>query len=370
MSNGIDLAGVEERSLASLGDTTRLKLALARARRGDRVTIGVIGGSITEGACATTPDRRWGDQVAAWWRATFPDTQVRYHNAGIGATGSLIAAHRVGALLALKPDLVVVEFGVNDPNEEASAESLEGLVRQILVSPHAPAVMVLYTMNALGGNAQEQHSRVALRYGLPQISFRDALWPEIQAGRAAWSDVEADEVHPNDQGHAYCARFVNRAVAQVLDALPADSELPPKPRGLPAPLISGVYQSAALLNRERLTPLACQGFREDIAAFGPCWVADEPGATITFGVDGTSLSALFWRIRGDTGIATAQVDDQPPVDLVAWFEATWGGHSAYERIAHNLPAGPHRLTITLTDRLPGDSAGHRFQLQAVLAAGR
>ena len=370
MSDSLDLAAIDARALVSLGDTTRLKLALARARRGERVTLGVIGGSITQGAKASVPELRWGERVAAWWRSTFPQAEVRFHNAGIGATGSLIAAHRVGALLALAPDVVVVEFAVNDPNDDDAAESLEGLVRQILASPKAPAVMLLYTMNSMGGNAQEQHGRVALRYGLPQVSFRDGLWPEVQASRLDWNQIEADEVHPNDEGHGWCARFVINAIAAVLERLPADSSLPAKPRRLPSPLISDTYQRAQLLNRERLTPLAVQGFREDLGAFGPCWMADEPGASITFEVDGTALSALFHRIKGDTGIATAQVDEWPPVDLVAWFDADWGGYSAYERLARDLPAGRHRLTITLTDRLPGSSAGHRFQLLGVLAAGR
>ena len=47
----------------------------------------------------------------------FPDTEVNYVNAGIGATNSYLAVHRVdNDLLAHKPDVVVVEFSVNDSN--------------------------------------------------------------------------------------------------------------------------------------------------------------------------------------------------------------------------------------------------------------
>lgn len=60
------------RSLVSPGDTARLERALARARGGERVVVGVIGGSITQGARASRPERRWGNRVAAWWRERFP----------------------------------------------------------------------------------------------------------------------------------------------------------------------------------------------------------------------------------------------------------------------------------------------------------
>jgi hypothetical protein len=37
------------------------------------------------------------------------------------------------------------------------------------------------------------------------VSFRDAMWPQFSAGRLAWKDFYADEVHPNDAGHLVAA---------------------------------------------------------------------------------------------------------------------------------------------------------------------
>ncbi|MBX7259941.1 MAG: SGNH/GDSL hydrolase family protein, partial [Candidatus Hydrogenedentes bacterium] len=183
------------RSVVSMGNPARLQRAFAKARRGEKVTVGVLGGSITQGAMASKPENRYGDRIAQWWRDTFPQAQIEYVNAGIGATGSDIGAFRVGDhLLTKKPDFVVVEYAVNDLNAPAFAETLEGVVRQILESRNRPAVMLLFMMNNKGMNAQEQHAPIGAHYGLPMVSFRDALWPEIEAGTIAWSDVEADEV--------------------------------------------------------------------------------------------------------------------------------------------------------------------------------
>ena len=61
-----DEAVVFSHSRVSAGDSARLQRALAKARRGETVTVGVIGGSITQGAKATKPELRYGDLVAAW----------------------------------------------------------------------------------------------------------------------------------------------------------------------------------------------------------------------------------------------------------------------------------------------------------------
>ncbi len=76
------------RCVVDAGDFSRLQIAMAKASRGDAITIAAIGGSITAGAAASAEENRWPNQAAAWWRARFPQTEVRFINAGIGATGS------------------------------------------------------------------------------------------------------------------------------------------------------------------------------------------------------------------------------------------------------------------------------------------
>jgi lysophospholipase L1-like esterase len=255
-----DENAVFSRSLVSAGDTARLQRALAKARRDETVTVGVIGGSITQGAGASQPEKRYGDLVAAWWRKSFPKAKIEFVNAGIGATGSDYGALRVKRdLLSHHPDFVIVEFAVNDPNNDTVAETLEGLVRQVLGESNSPAVMLLFTMNQAGGNAQKAHAKVGRHYDLPMVSFRDALWPEIEQGRMKWSDVEADIVHPNDRGHEYCARFIIQVLDKVLGEVAAGAALrqikPPL-----SPLFSDLFEHVVLLEADALKPVANQGW--------------------------------------------------------------------------------------------------------------
>ena len=359
------------RSVVSFGDTARLQRVLRKARSGGKVVVGVIGGSITQGALASAEEKRWGNLVAQWWRETFPKATVEFVNAGIGATGSDIGAHRVQShLLARQPDFVVAEYAVNDPPTEQAAETLEGIVRQVLSRPNRPAMMLLFTMNNAGGNAQEFHAKVGRHYGLPMVSFRDAMWPEVHAGRVKWDDIEADEVHPNDRGHAICARLITDLLTRVLATMPADGGLPRIAR-LPGPIISDVFERTAMLGPENLTPERCEGFGtgERHWAFGPVWEADRIGSVLVLPVEGTTIGIVYHRIMGPMGMAEASVDGGPPVKLDGWFDQTWGGYDACQFVARGLKPGKHTLTIRLLDEKAQRSQGHKFRVVRILCAG-
>lgn len=366
----LDLPALSARAQAAAGDVSRLQQVLAKARRGEAISLVTIGGSITEGAAASRVEYRWANRLAAWLGETFPQTEIRFHNAGIGATGSDLGAHRCARdVLPHQPDLVVIEFSVNDPNSELAAETLEGLVRQILSQPQQPAVMLLHTMHRDGGNAQEQHGRVGDHYGLPRVSFRDAVWPEIAAGRLAWEAVEADLVHPNDLGHALCARFLADALAAVLADLPPDDRLR-APAPLPPPLLSDTFEHGRLLTADLATVVESAGFAPTVTSrLGPGWAATEPGSRLVIEASGSAFMLVFQRIKGDMGRVAVRIDEADPVICEAWFDADWGGYSAVELLARDLPPGKHRIELELLPEHHPGSGGTRFEVHALLAAG-
>lgn len=362
-----------ERSLVSAGDTARLERVLAKARRGERVVIGVIGGSVTEGALASSKETCWGGQVFAWWRKTFPNTPMEFVNAGIGATGSDFGAYRVKAhLLDKKPDFIVAEYSVNDvPLQDSSALTMEGLSRQILGQPNQPALLLFYYMDDKGSNVQQWHTIIGRHYGLPMISYRDAYWPEVRAGGIKWESLAADYVHPNDHGHALCAELINAYLSSVLAKLPVDKHLPPvKP--IPAPLISDVYEHTAIYGVDSLAPVSNKGWRASAPLdprFGKGWEADQPGSTIEFEVEGKDIILQHYVFKGEMGMAEAQLDDKTPVKMNGWFDQTWGGYYATVAMGKDLSPGKHMIRVTLLDEKSSGSGGHKFILQGILAAG-
>jgi lysophospholipase L1-like esterase len=363
----LEIAALSPRSLVDAGDAARLQHVMAKARRGEKITVAVIGGSITAGASATKPESRYGNRVATWWRRAFPKTEVDFVNAGIGATGSNYAALRAGRdLLARRPDAVVVEFGVNDGNTRDAAETLEGLTRQILRQPNQPAVLLLFMMHEGGGNAQDWHGKVGRHYALPQVSFRDALWPEIKAGRFAWETVMADQVHPNDLGHECAAKFVIALLERVRAALPDDDKLPAiKP--VPAPLLSDLFEHTALIEAADLNPVKNYGWSYD--ARWKNWNSNKPGSAIEFEINGRLVFTMHFVVRCAMGKAKAQVDEMPPATLNGWFDQTWGGYRCTTIAARDLKPGMHRVRFELLAEKSERSEGHKFEILGLGAAG-
>jgi hypothetical protein len=201
------------------------------------------------------------------------------------------------------------------------------------------------------------------------VSFRDALWPEIQAGRARWEDVEADEVHPNDRGHTYMARFVTAVLEKVLKGLPEDKDLPTiQPVG--QPLISDLFEHVALLEADALKPVKNQGWAYDPAhQWDRCWRSDKPGSVVEFEVEGQVIFFMEWHIRGPMGKAKVQVDDLAPTVADAWFEQTWGGWRGTHEVARGLKPGAHRVRVELLTEKNPQSMGHEFRILGIGAAG-
>ncbi len=355
---------VQPQSLVSTGDLSRVWQVMAKAQRGEKVTVAVIGGSITQGAKASKPELRYGNLMADWWRKAFPKAQIEFVNAGVGATGSNFGALRARRdLLAHNPDFVVVEYGVNDGNTQAAAETLEGLTRQILKQPNQPAVVQLFMMHQGGGNAQEWHSKVGVHYSLPIVSYRDALWPEIKAGRLAWEAVMADEVHPNDLGHACAAEFV----AYLLEIAKQGMDKPAAAQPLPAPLFSDLYEHTSLFEAPELKPLSNSGWTLDKTWKN--WVSDKPGSVIEFEINGTAIFSMHFVIKRPMGKAKLQVDGGAPVVYDGWFNQTWGGYRCTNLLAKDLKPGKHTVRIELLEEKNPGSDGHEFKLFGLGAAG-
>ena len=331
------------------------------------VTVGVIGGSITQGASATRPDNRYGNRVAAWWREKFPKAEIKFINAGIGATGSDYGALRAARdLLSQRPDFVITEYAVNDGNTQTAAETLEGLIRQVLKQTNQPALALLFTMNEHGANAQEWHGKVGARYGLPMISYRDALWPEIRAGRMTWRDISPDAVHPNDRGHGYCAQFINHLLNGVLADLPPDDRLPAIPP-IPPALLTDRFEHVALREADALQPVKNNGWAYDAAS--KSWKSDQPGSVIEFELEGRRFLTMHFVVRGPMGRARVTIDGGPPKELNAWFDQTWGGYRQTNEIGRDLAAGKHRIRFEVLAEKSPQSTGYEFRILGLGAAG-
>ncbi len=350
------------RATVSEGDPARFQRLFQAAESGGNYVIGVIGGSITQGASASSPDAHYSAYVVRWMANHFPKAKFTLVNAGIGATGTNYGCLRCERdLLSKQPDLVVVEFAVNDGDTPDFAETYEGVVRQILASPKHPAVMQLFFMNKVGGNSQASEINIGSRYQLPMVSYRDMLWPEIQQNRLAWTDISPDEVHPNDLGHGYAGKLCCTVLDRALAGMPQASIA--APGALPTAALTDAYQYTALQEADALKPALNNGWRFDAGKYGydKGWMSSTPGSLIEFEVNGQFLFLSYWRIRGAMGKAKVTIDGGAPTIEDGWFDQTWGGYRNMIRLNAGKP-GTHRVRLELLQEKSEGSTGNEFRL--------
>ncbi len=200
-------AAMVNRSLYSLGNTARLKEKIEKARSGEKITIGYIGGSITEGLTAGK-EKCYAKLSADLFGEMF-GTEVNCVNAGLSGTPSNLGVLRLDRdILSHSPDIVFVEFAVNDGQDKIAKESYESLVKTVLAQDNAPAVILLFNVIESGYTAQQHMKEIGDFYELPMISAADALTCEFDEGRMVWDDYSDDGSHPNIDGHQLLCEFI------------------------------------------------------------------------------------------------------------------------------------------------------------------
>ena len=199
----------------------RLKACIQKAERGEELTLAFFGGSITQGSLATAPENTYACRVFRWWQERFPKAKLHYVNGGIGGTTSHFGVARAAEdLLMYEPDFVVVDFSVNDDENQPEffSETYEGLLRRILSWPSEPGVVVLNNVfYDTGVNCQDFHNRIADYYGVPHVSIRDSIYQRMKNGEFTREELTPDGLHPNDKGHGLVAEEICRYLETVIE---------------------------------------------------------------------------------------------------------------------------------------------------------
>jgi lysophospholipase L1-like esterase len=354
-------------------DTTRIYHAMAKARRGEPVTIGVIGGSITAGSLASSEATRWANLMTDWWETTFPTSTVTLVNAGIGGTGSDIGTHRLYRdLLNYDPDFIVVEFSVNDDQGAYAEKMMEGLIRQILEADSLPGVMMLLLKQRDGTSAQAAHKLVGNHYNVPMVSFADMIDTAVANDGYDLADIYGDAaepnygLHENDLGMAYIAEFLADELNLIYSNLPDDANIPAVDTDLPAPLITATYAHAYIYNTSTLIPSTNNGW----SVTGGKWTANTPDSQIDFIVDGNAISFIYTRHNTpNRGQIEAWVDDGPHQTFDAYWTETWGPGQRFALIQEGLADGEHILHMKVLNSNSTGSDGHYFEIINVCKAG-
>ena len=349
---------------------TRLKNLMKRAANGESLVIGFLGGSITQGSLSSTPETCYAYLVYEWWKKSFPNAAFSFVNGGIGGTTSHYGGARAWKdVLCYRPDIVTVDFSVNDDANEFFEETYEGTLRRLLMAPSAPAVVVLNNVfYDTGKNAQEYHNRIADHYGIPHVSIKDTIFPDVESGKIVRADITPDNLHPNDKGH----RLVADEICKLLDSIKAEVEketiagenIEDKSTKteasvlLPAPLTENAYEHSrliqiqdneAILDGFLVDPIEKKGMLD---IFKNGWTAAHTNDKISFEIECSCLAVQYRKsVQQPVPKAKAVIDgdEAHAVILDGNFTEDWGDCLYLEPLLHHAEKKVHRIEITVTD---------------------
>lgn len=337
------------------GNKVRVANVIKKLKNGEDVTVGYIGGSITQGTSAGN-DLCYARLTTNNLEEMYPNAKITYVNAGIGATGSYIGVHRVtDDLLSKSPDLVFVEFSVNDTTEftERNKESYDSLLRTIWNSSTSPAIITIATTQEDGTSFQEQHAEIVKHYDLPMISYRNTILDTINHGDIVWKDISDDNIHPNVPGHKIVAQLLTAYIADVdanLDSISgAESDFS-------VPATNAGYENGTLIRpASEGTDITVSGefakMDSQFGGFDGYWLCKgKPGTdlsdtSITFKVNAKNIGLLYGKYTKGGCSADIYVDDELVTTISADFTGGWGNYVDCAQLKSFDTAGEHTVKI-------------------------
>ncbi len=195
-------------SLMHEGNYARLKAFIEKLRAGEKVTIAILGGSVTEGAGAGSNDKGYAYQFVEELGKTYavaPEEQLYYVIAGLSGTPSCLGLMRyqqdVIEPLGQAPDLLIIEFAVNDWQEVTGGRAYESLVYEALKAKEDCAVISLCSVARTAWNTQESFLTIAKHYQIPLVSLKKAVFTPLGDFRISSGLYFSDDYHPKFYGH-------------------------------------------------------------------------------------------------------------------------------------------------------------------------
>lgn len=296
----------------------------AKLKAGKPVTVGFIGGSITQALFG------YRIQTAQYIQSLFPHSIFKWMNAGVSGTGTDLGACRIyEQILKHSPDLVFVEFAVNG----GYPAGMEGIVRQIIRQNPQTDICFIYTVlnpqakiylkpGAIPENIQLLEN-IAAHYDIPGIHLGVEAASLEAAGKLAWKGdanavqdqilFSADGIHPLREGGNLYAAAIGRSLKKM------EYNATPEPHTMPEALIPDNWENAKMLDPLEVahfskgwkkTKTAKHGFLKQFSSWFPYVMESErPGSSFSFRFRGT-MFGIFDIGGPEVGQLSIKVDGQ------------------------------------------------------------
>lgn len=190
----------------------RIKNAVAKALKGDAVTIAYLGGSVTAGYI---PDV--GITKESYAKMSFDffcnkskNHDCRYINLGMQGQDALAGLALTERYLRIEhPDIVFIEYALTNQMDNESILAFEGLIRKIYSFENSPVIVLLFIPNKEFITSESYMRKIGENYCLEMISVSEKIKNELSTGSIKWNDYSSDNGYPNKWGHIFITTCIN-----------------------------------------------------------------------------------------------------------------------------------------------------------------
>ncbi len=328
----------------------------------DSLNVVYLGGSITQGAGINMSDgeKCWVQLVSDYFTSKYPKTKVNNYNVGVGGTPSEFGLARLEAdVMSKKPDVVFVEFAVNDQyggtaetNHKNVIANMEGIVRNLMSMDSVPYIIFVYTTqyynNTMYYDCSEWHQEVADNYGIPSIDLQPVVEKYLSDHTgSSITDVLGDNVHPNALGY--------KLYAEEIIAKLETGDYYKKPKKEAEWLTQETEKRYDYIMRS--VKLTDKNFDESFAdgsngayiglSLGTVGkVSNVPGSEMALDFYGNAVG-IQTRIGSDCGFARVEIDGETVAKLSSYVNTSGKTSPRLTYLNRNLSDGMHHLRIVV-----------------------
>lgn len=300
---------MKQKSLCSLGNTNAMQKVIERAKNGEELTLSFIGGSITEGYTVNAA-KCYAANTYIWFMKRYGTNgdKVHYVNAGLSGTPSILGSFRLERdVLVNDPDVLFIEFAVNDGTDINYLTAYEGIIRSAYEKNPDIAIVLLFARTEDGYTAQDGMKKIGEYYDLPMISYADGITYLMDNGQLTWDEFSKDGSHPNLHGHEMVTDMISYYFEQLEAAEASDEYAFPE-----EPMYSEQYVNCHIMESDVLAPESLGSWEagSNINTFDKGWTfkgSADNNEPIVFKVKGSALYLLFKENSVGSGMGSVKV---------------------------------------------------------------
>jgi len=259
-------------------------------------------------------------------------------------------------VLSYNPDLVIVEYSVND-TKTWNKETYDSILKQTLNYESEPAVISLL-LAAENSSFADVHAPVAFKYSVPIITYSALLGYKL----LEWKQVgDSDGVHPLSTGHSVIANLLTTYYRQALENIYESDDSYTVPT---SSVTATKYVGADLLYSSELesavSDFTCEGF-ESVSGPGfmkgenTMWKTESAGR-MSFTLDCKSFGIIYYQMKSsDEKYAdySVYVDGELKGTMDSANATTWGNNASYLEFLSDKESASHKIEIVPAEGATG-----------------